>query len=341
METFEALPSIARVPEQDRYKGLGTEPREVYLTRDKHIPCRGTQPVYPHRCWRRREEYIPHLEEALNDDTKVHDAAQPDISDIILTHKHHDHCFGLPSILSLLHRRWDERNTANPLPFQPPRIHKIPLPSSDPKLQSIIDSLAPGSFTPAPSGDRLHDLCESQTLPVTTTSAESQTSFLRILHTPGHTRDSMCIFYPEDRALFTADTVLGHGSAVFEDLASYMASLRKMINFGKGAGGEPTYVTVYPGHGPVVANGLRQVSMYLQHRVDREEQILKVLQRTPAPEEPWTTWSVVSTIYADYPPSLWEPAAHSVELHMRKLESEGRVECLGGAGKNTQWELVH
>ena len=171
---------------------------------------------------------------------------------------------------------------------------------------------------------------------------------LRVVHTPGHTPDSLCLHYPPDRALFTADTVLGHGTAVFEELAPYMASLRKLADFAEPqaeVGGAQTYATVYPGHGPVVADGHAKVSMYLRHRVEREEQIVKVLRQsapnggelaaTTGTDEGWTVDAIVATIYAKYPKELWAPAAHSVELHLNKLGGEGRVEKVG-----TAWVLL-
>ncbi|KAI0927894.1 hypothetical protein AcW1_005299 [Taiwanofungus camphoratus] len=281
-----------------------------------------------------RDAYIPFLTEALKGTTGHPD--KPHISDIILTHKHHDHCDGLPSVLHLLRKLWKDSHTTKDLSFQPPRIHKIPLANRDMKLQAVIDSLPPDSFAPAPSGTPVHDLYDTQIIPVTTTAPDTSLSVLQVLHTPGHTTDSLCLYYPEDRALFTADTVLGHGSAVFEDLGSYMESLRKMIDFGQT---ESKYGPVYPGHGPVVSDGLQQVSTYLQHRVAREDQILEVL-KTPTPATCWTTWTLVSSIYQNYPRELWEGAARSVDMHLRKLETEGRVECVGGLGKETEWEFI-
>ena len=109
------------------------------------------------------------------------------------------------------------------------------------------------------------------------------------------------------------------------------------IDFGTGTDGVQTYETVYPGPGLVVTDGLAKVAMYLKHRVEREEQILRVLRQV-VPDgiqgfsaDGWTTEAIVATIYAKYPKELWAPAAHSVELHLNKLVGEGRVEKVGMA----------
>ena len=69
---------------------------------------------------------------------------------------------------------------------------------------------------------------------------------LTAVHTPGHTADHMVLLLPEEDALFTGDNVLGHGTAVFEDLSTYLDSLGKMSTLFKGK--------AYPGHGAVFVN---------------------------------------------------------------------------------------
>ncbi|KAG5650225.1 hypothetical protein H0H81_000257 [Sphagnurus paluster] len=288
-----------------------------------------------------RDEYIPILESALKETAKASNPTEPDVSDIIISHWHPDHVNGLPSVLSLLRKLWEERNPS--LPFRPPRLHKFPdSPDSPPHgheasytIPSIIKTLPPNAFTPSPTGQPFHDLHDNQIL------AETG---LHVLHTPGHTSDSICLYIPQDSALYTADTVLGQGTAVFEDLSTYLSSLNKMLEFNEGNG----YVSLYPGHGPVVPKGKEMISGYIHHRLAREAQILKVLGTTPlaaASEEsatpmPWTTWTIVTTMYAAYPESLWLPAAHGVDLHLKKLEADGVVRRVGGELQHTSWELV-
>jgi glyoxylase-like metal-dependent hydrolase (beta-lactamase superfamily II) len=70
-----------------------------------------------------KDEYIPILESALRDTYKLTNQDESHISDIIISHWHHDHTGGLDSVLSLLRRMWDEQNT--PAPFKPSRIHNL------------------------------------------------------------------------------------------------------------------------------------------------------------------------------------------------------------------------
>ena len=268
------------------------------------------------------------------------DPTEPDVGDIILSHRHGDHVGGLKGVLEMLKEMWQERNKGNDgLVFRPPRLHKYPLPSAhqDSTLLAVIESLPEGSYTPSPSGSPFHDLHDEQTLPI---SSAPESESLRVLYTPGHTIDSIALYVPSDRALYTADTVLGQGTAVFEDLAALIASLRKMLAFGSTI--EGGYQFLYPGHGPVVNDAAGLMNTYITHRLEREKQVVQLLESPTASlsGSPWTTWDLVSKIYAAYPQDLWLPAAHSIDLHLKKLEKDGRVKRVAGEGKDTQWVLV-
>ncbi|KAH9918402.1 Metallo-hydrolase/oxidoreductase [Epithele typhae] len=288
MELLDALPSISRLSKTVT-RVLGQNPGKFTLQGTNTYLLGERNPYILVDTGEGKDTYAPLLQEALLDPAREHDTSVPRISDIVLTHRHHDHTNGLPS---------------------------IPLPTPNTGLSTLLSSFTPDSFAPSPSGAPLHDLADGDTLPVTSSSPTPAT--LRVLHTPGHTPDSLCLFYAPDRALFTADTVLGQGSSVFEDLGPYMRSLAAM-----------TYTRLYPGHGPVVEDGLVKVETYLKHRVEREEQIVRVLQAEGEREEGRSVEEIVATIYARYPKDLWGPAAHSVGLHLTKLLEDGRVEKVG------------
>ena len=287
-----------------------------------------------------RDEYLPLLESVFRDLAQPTNPAQPDVSDVIISHWHHDHIGGLPSVLSLLRKRWEERKTG--LPYRPPRLHKFPLssdnvpiaPSSFYTLPSITASLSRDLFTSATDGSIFHDLYDGQRLPV------SSAPPIHVLHTPGHTTDSVSIYIPSDRALYTSDSVLGQGTTVFEDLSTYLSSLKKMLDYVQ-APGQDNPVSLYPGHGPTITDGADMLNNYIQHRLEREAQIIGILQSPPPVEgNYWTTWAIVKIIYASYPENLWLPAARSIDLHLRKLEADGNVKRLGGEGKDTSWEFI-
>ena len=140
---------------------------------------------------------------------------------------------------------------------------------------------------------------------------------LTAVSTPGHSPDHVAFFGQDGGALFTGDAVLGRGTSVIDppegDLAQYLRSLRRMREL------QPR--TIYPGHGPVVLDAVTKLDEYLEHREERERQVLEGLAAgAGTPEE------LVPQIYGDYPEELHALAARSVLAHLVKLEGEGRVE---------------
>ena len=123
------------------------------------------------------------------------------------------------------------------------------------------------------------------------------------------------------KALFTGDNVLGHGTAVFEDLGAYMNSLDKMAEALRGHGGEQ--IPIYPAHGAVVDDGKAKLKEYIEHRAMRERQIVDVLKS--GGEGAWTSMEIVKVVYKDVPEHLHLPAEGGVKQVLRKLEGEGRV----------------
>jgi len=149
---------------------------------------------------------------------------------------------------------------------------------------------------------------------------------LRAVHSPGHTKDHMALVLEEEDAMFTGDNVLGHGTAVFEDLAAYLKSLEKMKDAFHGR--------AYPGHGPVIEDGPSKILEYIRHRKQREDQVIQVLKSSKSSSEvaaqegkpdEWTSMEIVKVIYKDVPESLHLPANGGVLQVLRKLEEEDKV----------------
>ena len=184
--------------------------------------------------------------------------------------------------------------------------------------------LAPATpvYKNRPQGAGQRDIADGQTF-------EADGVRLTAVHTPGHTQDHVVLHLAEEDALFTGDNVLGHGTAVFEDLATYMASLRRMHGLFSGR--------AYPGHGELIEDGPAKVDEYMRHRQLREEQVVQVL-RSDSREEGWTPMELVKVIYRDVPENLHPAAAAGVYQILKKLEGEGKVVDVGEDG--LRWRLA-
>ncbi|KAL1923549.1 uncharacterized protein VTP21DRAFT_8529 [Calcarisporiella thermophila] len=199
-----------------------------------------------------------------------------------------------------------------------------------------VDTLGSSSFYKYPSVEHDRDI-EVRFTPIQdgqTFKTEGVT--LRAVHTPGHTDDHCCFFLEEEEALFTGDCVLGQGTAVFEDLSKYMESLQRMVSLGP--------KRLYPAHGPVIEDGIAKLQEYIQHRKDREEQVIEVMRSENKKESEHTNWwtplEIVEIIYRDYPESLWPAATHGIVLHLRKLLKDKIVERIDNGDDYGYWKLA-
>lgn len=158
---------------------------------------------------------------------------------------------------------------------------------------------------------------------------EVEGATLTAVHTPGHTVDHMVFILEQEKAMFTADNVLGQGTAVFEDLATYLTSLQKMKTlFGAKA---------YPGHGPAIDDGPARIQEYIAHRQQREDQITQTLSlvNKETGTAAWEPIQLVKVIYHDVPESLHLPAQGGVVQVLQMLEKEGRA-----SRDNNLWSLT-
>ncbi|KAI9643307.1 hypothetical protein NHQ30_007926 [Ciborinia camelliae] len=155
----------------------------------------------------------------------------------------------------------------------------------------------------------------------------SEGGTLRAIHSPGHTQDHMALILEEEDAMFTGDSVLGHGTAVFEDLMTYLDSLERM----KGLFGGKAY----PGHGAVIEDGPSKIEEYIRHRKERESQVIQVLKSAKnkpgaiitkdEEADEWTSMEIVKIIYKDVPENLHVPANGGIIQILHKLQADEKV----------------
>jgi glyoxylase-like metal-dependent hydrolase (beta-lactamase superfamily II) len=142
-----------------------------------------------------------------------------------------------------------------------------------------------------------------------------------VLHTPGHTADSVCFVVTGGagpRVVLTGDTVLGRGTTVVAhpdgELAAYLASLERIAALTGGG----AVTTILPGHGPVVPDASAMVEFYRVHRRERLEQVRQALADGAQGVE-----DVVERVYAAVPREVWPAARLSVAAQLEYLEKVG------------------
>ncbi|KAJ9097356.1 hypothetical protein QFC19_006824 [Naganishia cerealis] len=111
---------------------------------------------------------------------------------------------------------------------------------------------------------------------------------------------------------------------LFLPVVKDMASLHKLLAY------KPN--TIYPGHGPLIegqTSSIAKIEEYINHRNEREQQILSVLQeKTKAPSSSATavtTREIVEVLYAGLGVGVFIAATKPVVAHLKKLEDDGKV----------------
>lgn len=153
---------------------------------------------------------------------------------------------------------------------------------------------------------------------------------LTAIFTPGHAVDHHCFLLEPEDALFTGDMVLGYGSVVVAppggDMTDYLASLARLQAVGASR--------IYPGHGPTVDDPAAKLAEYVDHRLQREQQVLDGLAAGDETEQ-----DLVKRNYSGLDDRLVRWAGLSMRAHLLKLERENRVQG-EGADEARHWRLV-
>jgi len=212
------------------------------------------------------------------------------IEGIILTHWHLDHVGGIPNILKDV-----VKNQSVPL-YKYPRSDRP-------------DTTDGFNYT---------SVCDGQVI-------ETEGASLQVIYTPGHTTDHISLKLLEEDSIFSADCVLGEGTAVFEDLYDYINSLKILL--------AADSKRMYPGHGKVIDDPKSHITHYLNHRSQREDQIVSCLkQQYP---QAITSMDIVRKVYQQTPEHLHLAAKKNVENHLEKLRKECKVKQEDG-----KWKII-
>lgn len=147
---------------------------------------------------------------------------------------------------------------------------------------------------------------------------------LRVLHTPGHARNHLCLLLEEESLLFTGDHVM-HGSTVVifppdGDIGDYLASLRRVIEH------QPPIAALAPAHGLVFLDPPPIVQAIIDHRLAREEKVAAALS---AADGPVTVDDLLEPVYADVEARRLPIARGSLWAHLRHLVEQGRATTTG------------
>ena len=211
--------------------------------------------------------------------------ANGDIRMIVCTHSHPDHSPGARPLQALCRTR-------------PPILG----------LPSAPTARAASAFTP----DRA--LADGELLAL---AGHGATHTLKVLHTPGHAANHLCLVLVEDGLLFSGDHILNGSTTVVDppdgDMSAYLDSLDRLAAACEADGIE----FILPAHGHVLGFAPLAIAHLKAHRLQREARILAAMRERPhGTLEDW-----VELAYADVPPRMWPVAKRSLLAHVQRIEA--------------------
>jgi glyoxylase-like metal-dependent hydrolase (beta-lactamase superfamily II) len=154
---------------------------------------------------------------------------------------------------------------------------------------------------------------------------------MECVYTPGHTSNHLCFQLRETKTLFSGDHVMGWSTSVIVppdgDMGAYLASLDKLL--------QRDDVVYWPTHGPSIDEPKPLVKALIQHRREREQQILQCLQQGLQQID-----AMIPRMYSDLPERMYPAAARSTLAALIHLQQLGQVSCDGLAQLDSRYELA-
>ena len=218
---------------------------------------------------------------------RIFEATGGDIRTIVCTHSHSDHSPGARPLQAMCERK-------------PPILGLASRPTA-----------RPGSaFTP----DR--ELADGELLGL---GGAGQEHHLKVIHTPGHAANHLCLVLVEDGLLFSGDHILNGSTTIVDppdgDMTAYLDSLDRLT----AACEEHGIAFILPAHGYVLGLALQQIARLKAHRLQREAKVIAAMRARPgASTEDW-----VPLAYDDVPPKMWPMAQRSLTAHVQRIQALG------------------
>ena len=225
-------------------------------------------------------------------------AAGGDIRMIMCTHSHPDHSPGAKPLQAL----------CADAPHGVPPILGLP---------SAPTARAASEFTP----DRML-LNNEQTILIprgqmANSTFKNEKHTLKVIYTPGHAANHVCLVLLEDGLLFSGDHILNGSTTVVDPPDGEMTAYLDSLDALSAACAEHHIDFILPAHGYVLGSAPQAISQLKAHRLKREAKILKVMQAQP--DGSMDDW--VASAYDDVPPRIWPVARRSLLAHVERIQA--------------------
>ena len=230
---------------------------------------------------------------------RLYDAAGGDIHLIVCTHSHPDHSPGALPLQALC--RAAGRH---------PLIAGLP---------SAPTARADSTFTP----DRV--LLNNELLAPVFRAPEAvfyhingqNIHTLKVLYTPGHAANHLCLVLMEDGLLFSGDHILNGSTTVINPPDGNMNAYLDSLELLSAACDEHNIDFILPAHGYAIGQAKSAIAQLTAHRLKREAKIMAVMAAMPG----GTLDDWVPLAYDDVDERIWPVAKRSLLAHVERLRA--------------------
>ena len=158
---------------------------------------------------------------------------------------------------------------------------------------------------------------------------ELNNSVINAIHTPGHMGNHICFQY--DKVLFSGDHVMGWATSMvsppYGDLTQFMASCRLLQT--------KDFDLFLPGHGDPINNPKERLGFLINHRLEREKQIISTIKGSS-----FSALEITKFVYTEIDQSLIPAATRNVFAHLIDLKNKKQIEFQGPISEKTQVSLL-
>jgi len=262
-----------------------------------------------------------------------------DIKQVIITHEHPDHYGSIKSIAegtgARVYCHYLVKEIVENFSVQRERrrsayLHFLGISGVPP---AIIEYIRKDTERPAGlrSETRVsHPLREGDLIP------QGETP-LQVIHTPGHSPGSICLYRSSDRLLFTGDHLLKTitSNPVMEisldgpplncrSLLDYLESLEKIARL--------EVRLCLPGHGDPILDHREQIASLREHHRQRKEQIARLIYKNPL-----TPYQISELLFGDLHPLEVFFGLSEVVAHLALLQRERPIRIDSRDGVTYYW----
>jgi len=152
---------------------------------------------------------------------------------------------------------------------------------------------------------------------------------LRVIHTPGHTAGSVCLYAESEKVLFSGDTMIKHitpnplvemnkasrQTNKYQSLPSFIGSLDKLSR--------EDIRWVFCGHGEYIDDIHSVIATYKSHHRQRMDLIWKALKRKSRP-----LYQLIDDVFPVVPEGDTFLAISEIAVHLEMLINENRAELI-------------